>query len=47
MLDGDLHTALDARYATSHGETYAGETYAAFIHPLSPLTPNQINPSFF
>lgn len=32
-LEANFHTALDARYATSDGVLYA-----AFIHPLSPLT---------
>lgn len=38
MLDANFHTALDARYATSDGIVYA-----AFIHPLSPLTEEQLN----
>jgi len=37
MLEANFHSALDARYATSHGVVYA-----AFIHPLSPLTPQQV-----
>lgn len=36
-LEANFHTALDARYATSDGVLYA-----AFIHPLSPLEPEQI-----
>ena len=32
VMDANFHTALDARYATSHGVLFA-----AFIHPLSPL----------
>ena len=38
MLDANCHTALDARYATSDGVLYS-----AFIHPLSPLTAEQLN----
>ena len=37
ILEANFHTALDARYATSHGYLYA-----AFIHPLSPLTEGEI-----
>lgn len=33
VLEANYHTALDARYASSDGVLYA-----AFIHPLSPLT---------
>lgn len=33
MLEANFHTALDARYAFS-----GGVVYAAYIHPLSPLT---------
>lgn len=33
ILEANFHTALDARYATSDGYLYA-----AFIHPLGPLT---------
>lgn len=33
ILEANFHTALDARYATSRGYLYA-----AFIHPLGPLT---------
>lgn len=36
-LQANFHTTLDARYAIS-GNTL----YAAFIHPLSPLTPAQV-----
>ncbi|MEO1272042.1 MAG: hypothetical protein AAFX99_28430 [Myxococcota bacterium] len=32
ILEANFHTALDARYATSHGVLYA-----VFIHPLSSL----------
>jgi hypothetical protein len=32
MLDGNFHSALEVRYATSNGLVYA-----AYIHPLSPL----------
>jgi hypothetical protein len=32
VLEANFHTALDSRYATSHGVLYA-----AYIHPLSPL----------
>jgi len=37
MLEANFHSALDARYATSEGVLYA-----AFIHPLSPLTEPQL-----
>ena len=37
MLEANFHTALDARYATSEGVLYA-----AFIHPLSPLTEDEL-----
>ena len=37
MLEANFHTALDARYATTHGIVYA-----AYIHPLSPLREDQI-----
>ncbi len=37
MLAANFHTALDARYATSNGVLYA-----AFIHPLSPLTEEEL-----
>ena len=33
ILEANFHTALDARYATSHGVLYA-----AFIHPMASLT---------
>ncbi len=37
MMESNFHAALDARYATSNGILYA-----AFIHPLSSLTEEQI-----
>ena len=37
ILEANFHSTLDARYATSQGVLYA-----AFIHPLAPLTPRQI-----
>ena len=37
ILEANFHSALDARYATSRGYLYA-----AFIHPLSPLTEGEI-----
>ena len=37
ILEANFHTALDARYATSNGYLYA-----AFIHPLSPLTEGEL-----
>ncbi len=37
ILEANFHTALDARYATSQGVLYA-----AFIHPLAPLTRDQL-----
>ncbi|MEO0794493.1 MAG: hypothetical protein AAFX93_05010 [Verrucomicrobiota bacterium] len=37
MLNANFHSALDARYAVSNGFVYG-----AFIHPLSPLTSQQI-----
>lgn len=37
MLEANFHTALDTRYATTHGIVYA-----AYIHPLSPLHEDQI-----
>ena len=37
MLIANFHTALDARYATSRGVVYA-----AFLHPLSPLTEEEL-----
>jgi len=36
-MHANFHTALDARYAVS-----GGTIYAAFIHPLSPLTREQV-----
>lgn len=36
-MEANFHTALDARYAISQGVIYA-----AFIHPLSPLTEQQV-----
>jgi len=36
-MQANFHTALDARYAISQGVIYA-----AFIHPLSPLTAEQV-----
>lgn len=37
VLEANFHTALDARYATN-----SGVLYSAFIHPLSPLQPEQV-----
>lgn len=37
MLDANFHTALDARYAFSDGIVYS-----AFIHPLSPLSHEEL-----
>lgn len=37
VLEANFHTSLDARYATSQGYLYA-----AFIHPLSPLTESEL-----
>lgn len=37
MLEANFHSALDARYATSHGMVYA-----AYIHPLSPLRREEV-----
>ncbi len=37
LLASNFHSALDARYATSEGVLYS-----AYIHPLSPLTAEQI-----
>jgi hypothetical protein len=37
LLEANFHTALDARYATSDGVLYA-----AFIHPLSPLSAEEL-----
>jgi len=36
-MEANFHTALDARYALNKGILYA-----AFIHPLSPLTKTQL-----
>ena len=36
-MAANFHTALDGRYATSEGVLYA-----AFIHPLSPLTEEEL-----
>lgn len=37
ILDANFHSALDARYGTSQGILYA-----AFLHPLGPLTEREI-----
>ncbi len=37
MMDANFHTALDARYATSHGTVFA-----TFIHPLAPLGDDEL-----
>ncbi|MCU7960007.1 MAG: hypothetical protein KZQ58_08420 [gamma proteobacterium symbiont of Bathyaustriella thionipta] len=37
VMQANFHTALDARYATSEGVLYA-----AFIHPLSPLSQTEL-----
>lgn len=37
LLEANYHSALDARYAISDGVVYA-----AFIHPLSPLTKDEL-----
>jgi hypothetical protein len=37
ILEANFHSALDARYATSQGVLYA-----AFIHPLSSLTEQEL-----
>lgn len=37
ILEANFHTALDARYATSQGVLYA-----AYIHPLAPLTEREL-----
>ncbi len=37
ILEANFHSALDARYAV-----HRGVLYSAFIHPLSPLTADQI-----
>jgi hypothetical protein len=39
ILNANFHSALDVRYGTSEGILY----YAAFIHPLSPLTTVELN----
>ena len=41
ILEANFHTALDARYATSEGVLYA-----AYIHPLAPLTEAQVRSAF-
>lgn len=38
ILNANFHSALDVRYGTSEGILYA-----AFIHPLSPLTTVELN----
>jgi len=38
VMVANFHTALDARYAVS-----GGTLYAAFIHPLSPLTAGELS----
>ena len=37
LMQANFHTALDARYAMSEGIVYA-----AYLHPLSPLTEKQV-----
>ena len=37
VLEANYHSALDARYGTSQGIVYA-----AFIHPLAPLSPEEV-----
>lgn len=37
LMEANYHSALDARYAISDGVVYA-----AFIHPLSPLTESEL-----
>lgn len=37
VLEANFHSALDARYATS-----GGVLYAAYIHPLSSLTDDEV-----
>lgn len=37
VLEANFHSALDTRYAASRGYLYA-----AFIHPLSPLSENEL-----
>ncbi|MBT3923666.1 MAG: hypothetical protein HOK41_07215 [Nitrospina sp.] len=41
-MNANFHTALDARYALNKGILYA-----AFIHPLSPLTKAQLESAFY
>ena len=41
-MNANFHTALDARYALNKGILYA-----AFIHPLSPLTKGQLESAFY
>jgi hypothetical protein len=41
-MQANFHTALDARYALNNGILYA-----AFIHPLSPLTQAQVENAFY
>lgn len=41
-MNANFHTALDARYAVNKGILYA-----AFIHPLSPLTQAQLESGFY
>ena len=41
-MNANFHTALDARYAVNQGILYA-----AFIHPLSPLTREQLESAFY
>ena len=36
-MEANFHTALDARYAVSEGVVWA-----VYVHPLSPLTDNQL-----
>lgn len=38
MMAANFHSALDARYAVAQGKVWA-----AYIHPLSPLTQSQFN----
>ena len=42
ILDANFHSALDARYATS-----GGYLYAAFIHPLGPLTERELRSAVY
>ncbi|MEK9629695.1 MAG: hypothetical protein VW455_11835 [Nitrospinota bacterium] len=41
-MNANFHSALDARYALNKGILYA-----AFIHPLSPLTREQLESAFY